>query len=829
VSKRSPILGYNHNVRYRGLVFHVQTEDSGLLAPHLFTHLFHAGVIISTRKYVYDAGSTEETIKSLMQAQHKAVMKELRRGLFDDKIDQYLGETPGLLPRGVAEEAGATSDGAPAAAGTAETAPVAVPSAAAPAPAAAPAAAGTAETAPVAAPASAAAAPAAAATPAAAPATPAAAASAPTPPAAPAAAKAPPAVPAIPKTPPPGALPASRATPPPPPKAAPPAPTASAPPTAAATRPSQPARQIQPAEEMAQVSLAALAAASVSEEDVDDPLATTTITDPVAFSREPTLEDPAIALRPTELAVDPRLVAGTATDDEPTIPAQLPPRTRRAPTEGEAPPLAPPPQVRPYTADELYATMRDSPADSQPEITIQLEVDDSDRIPVPQRAPDTRPIRRREPHDTEMTNNPWDPTRVDPAQPISDGIPGALAAATSVTPTVRNSGDASGPISTAGLSQRAAKAVGAASLPPARPIARPASRPATPSAARPATADDRRTPVPVPISGQSQQSSAVAVPVPISGQSQQSSAVPAPSTESTDAYATLPVGEPAGAPERPGQYSQHSKISTRIPPEPPRDGARALSPQSMVPQPARPSSPSQGSAPQIPVPRGSTPPPPPQPSQRMNPTPPTPIPVPGRVQPPPPPGAPGQRATPVPIPVPRQASGPIPVPRQASGPIAVPQIAPVPQPSQPSTGPRSADAPVSRPSAPAPVPGLRPGAPIAPMPASRSTPITIPMVRQSSPDVPRPRTPTPQRVSVGQAAAPGLAPGRSGTSGSNSGVVMSRPAVIVGGPAKPGGPNQRVRKAREDEGGRGFGQGLISEKSLDEVILAYLSEDAEDK
>jgi hypothetical protein len=74
---------------------------------------------------------------------------------------------------------------------------------------------------------------------------------------------------------------------------------------------------------------------------------------------------------------------------------------------------------------------------------------------------------------------------------------------------------------------------------------------------------------------------------------------------------------------------------------------------------------------------------------------------------------------------------------------------------------------------------------------------------------------------------PGLAPGRSGTS-ANSGVVMSRPAVIVGAPAKPGGPNQRVRKAREDEG-RTFGQGLISEKSLDEVILAYLSEDAEDK
>jgi hypothetical protein len=61
-----------------------------------------------------------------------------------------------------------------------------------------------------------------------------------------------------------------------------------------------------------------------------------------------------------------------------------------------------------------------------------------------------------------------------------------------------------------------------------------------------------------------------------------------------------------------------------------------------------------------------------------------------------------------------------------------------------------------------------------------------------------------------------------------SGVVMTRPAVIVGAPPKQQQTQQRVRKAREDEG-RGFGQGLISEKSLDEVILAYLSEDAEDK
>ncbi|HET9622088.1 MAG TPA: hypothetical protein VFP84_12020 [Kofleriaceae bacterium] len=110
MGKRSPILGYNHNVRYRGLVFHVQTEDSGVASPHLFTHLFHSGVIVSTRKLVYDAGSAEDSIKSLMQAQHKATLKDLRRGHFDDKIDSYLGGTPGLLPRGSGAGDGGAAD-----------------------------------------------------------------------------------------------------------------------------------------------------------------------------------------------------------------------------------------------------------------------------------------------------------------------------------------------------------------------------------------------------------------------------------------------------------------------------------------------------------------------------------------------------------------------------------------------------------------------------------------------------------------------------------------------------------------------------------------------
>ena len=100
MAKRSPILGYNHNVQYRGVVFHVQTEDSGIINPHIFTHLFHAGVIVNTRKLVYDPDADDGVVKSLMQSQHKAILRELKRGAFDDKIDVYLANIPGLLPRG---------------------------------------------------------------------------------------------------------------------------------------------------------------------------------------------------------------------------------------------------------------------------------------------------------------------------------------------------------------------------------------------------------------------------------------------------------------------------------------------------------------------------------------------------------------------------------------------------------------------------------------------------------------------------------------------------------------------------------------------------------
>src|SRR6185312_1457305 len=89
---RSPVLGYNHNVRYAGQLWHVQTEDSGVTNPHIFTHLFHGGTILASRRLDYDAESDVQVVQKLMQAQHKALLRDLKIGSFDEKIEKFLGK-----------------------------------------------------------------------------------------------------------------------------------------------------------------------------------------------------------------------------------------------------------------------------------------------------------------------------------------------------------------------------------------------------------------------------------------------------------------------------------------------------------------------------------------------------------------------------------------------------------------------------------------------------------------------------------------------------------------------------------------------------------------
>lgn len=83
------VLGFNHNVMYKGEVFHVQTEDSGVKTPHIITLLYRGGVIICSKKTSYSdilmMDNLESVVEELMKAQHKEMLRRLKSGEFDDK------------------------------------------------------------------------------------------------------------------------------------------------------------------------------------------------------------------------------------------------------------------------------------------------------------------------------------------------------------------------------------------------------------------------------------------------------------------------------------------------------------------------------------------------------------------------------------------------------------------------------------------------------------------------------------------------------------------------------------------------------------------------
>ena len=82
--------GFNHNFRYKGEIYHVQTEDGGLKNPRIVTKLFQGGTVLGSRKQSYDdlldSDNLSQQVESRMQEQHKDMLRRLRGGEFDETI-----------------------------------------------------------------------------------------------------------------------------------------------------------------------------------------------------------------------------------------------------------------------------------------------------------------------------------------------------------------------------------------------------------------------------------------------------------------------------------------------------------------------------------------------------------------------------------------------------------------------------------------------------------------------------------------------------------------------------------------------------------------------
>lgn len=84
------IVGFNHNVLYLGVGFHVQTEDGGLKSPSLVTLLYHGGIIVSSQKTSYAdilaVDNLNQVVEDLAKEQHKGMLRRLTKGEFDQRI-----------------------------------------------------------------------------------------------------------------------------------------------------------------------------------------------------------------------------------------------------------------------------------------------------------------------------------------------------------------------------------------------------------------------------------------------------------------------------------------------------------------------------------------------------------------------------------------------------------------------------------------------------------------------------------------------------------------------------------------------------------------------
>ncbi len=95
------IPGFNHNIRYKDVLYHIQTEDSGTENPVVTTLLYRGGTILASKRTSYSdivkSDKMEEVVKEIMKEQHKMMLLDLKNGVFDE-----VKEKPGVegVPEG---------------------------------------------------------------------------------------------------------------------------------------------------------------------------------------------------------------------------------------------------------------------------------------------------------------------------------------------------------------------------------------------------------------------------------------------------------------------------------------------------------------------------------------------------------------------------------------------------------------------------------------------------------------------------------------------------------------------------------------------------------
>jgi hypothetical protein len=82
------LTGFNTDVEYGGVVYHVQTEDKGLQTPFILSLVYTGGAILASKRSPYDdliaEGFDESVLAGRLSRQHKLICAAVHAGRIDD-------------------------------------------------------------------------------------------------------------------------------------------------------------------------------------------------------------------------------------------------------------------------------------------------------------------------------------------------------------------------------------------------------------------------------------------------------------------------------------------------------------------------------------------------------------------------------------------------------------------------------------------------------------------------------------------------------------------------------------------------------------------------
>ena len=91
------ITGYNTDIEFEGVTYHVQTEDKGVAKPVILSLVYDGGTILASKRLPYDdlldGDLDEDVLAARLHRQHKLICAAIQAGRIEDLKKMTLRET----------------------------------------------------------------------------------------------------------------------------------------------------------------------------------------------------------------------------------------------------------------------------------------------------------------------------------------------------------------------------------------------------------------------------------------------------------------------------------------------------------------------------------------------------------------------------------------------------------------------------------------------------------------------------------------------------------------------------------------------------------------